>query len=517
MPGASVSAMSHEHDTMKCSAIVFLASFAIMAIEIVAGRILAPFLGVSLYTWTSIIGVVLAGISLGAWLGGVIADRYPRFSTLGWVLLLAGVAAFSISPFAGILSGTYLSGNLMARTVFVTALIFLVPSCLLGMVSPIAVKLALVDVEGTGSVAGTLYAISTAGSILGTFATGFFLISYLGTRNLLFFTGILLLLFALVLFHLRGTVRMLLLAAMLVLLWPLHYYGFAPPADPEMIFFKESDYYTIRVMKSSGNEKERLVTLYLDQLTHSCSDLGDPSNLQYRYIRSYREIVEWRAGSRKAFNTLSIGGGGYTFPRFLEAKYPMARIDVVEIDPEITRVSKEYLGIAPASGIRTFNEDGRWFAMNHHERGTYDFIFLDAFNDLSIPYHLTTKEYALELKRLLAKEGLLVANVIDRFEKGSFLPAYIRTLEAVFGSGMVHLVTLGGDDRKGVDNRVVIANMGIDDAHRLADSLSGRKPADRISYVMPHRQLQDRLAGFCPPVLTDDHAPVDNLTAENFR
>jgi spermidine synthase len=503
---------------IKCGAVVFLASFSLMAIEIVAGRILAPFLGVSLYTWTSIVGVVLAGISLGAWLGGVIADRYPRFSTLGWILLFSAVTAFSISPLAGILGGTYFSGNLMFRTLFITAVVFLIPSCFLGMVSPISVKLALTGIEGTGSVAGTLYAISTAGSILGTFASGFFLISFLGTRNLLFITGLLLLLSALLLLELRKAMRTALLVAAFVLVCPFHYYRSGPRPNPDMIFFKESDYYTIRLMRSPGDDGERLVTLYLDQSTHSCSDLNDPFNLQYRYIRSYREIVGWRFGTEEAFATLSIGGGGYTFPRFLETKYPKARIDVVEIDPVVTRVSKQYLGVAPASRIRTFNEDGRWFVMNHEEQGTYDLILLDAFNDLSIPYHLTTREFALELKRLLAEDGLLVANVIDRFEEGSFLPAYIRTLESVFGTRMVHLITMGpAKDSKEIDNYVVIANMGIEDARMLTRGLCKTKPPDRVSYIMPYGELRDRLAAFRPTVLTDDYAPVDNLTAENFR
>ena len=214
---------------------------------------------------------------------------------------------------------------------------------------------------------------------------------------------------------------------------------------------------------------------------------------------------------------LFIGGGGYTFPRFIEATYPNAGIDVIEIDPAVTRVSREYLGLSRTSRIRTFNEDARWFVMNQRGEGGYDFIFEDAFNDLSIPYHLTTREFAVQLRRLLTKDGLLVTNVIDRFEKGSFLPSYVRTLEEVFGKGNVHLVTLGpSQDYMGVTNRVVVASPGNLDIEELGRALN-RLGEDRISYLMSQERLQDYLDEFHPVLLTDDYAPVDNLTAPNFE
>jgi spermidine synthase len=298
----------------------------------------------------------------------------------------------------------------------------------------------------------------------------------------------------------------------------LHRYDFNPVLDRETFFFKETNYYTIKLKGNHSNDKERLTTLYLDNLTHSCSDLADPFHLVYRYTRSYKEVVQWQAGNRERFKALFIGGGGYTFPRFIEARYPKAEIDVVEIDPEVTRVSQKYLGIAPNSKIRTFNEDGRWFVMNRKGEGEYDFILEDAFNDLSIPYHLTTKEFAMELKRLLKKDGLLLTNVIDRFERGSFLPSYIRTLEEVFGRGNVHLIVLGAlQDYRGVDNRIVVTSPQKVDVEALARGLDRLEESDRISYIMPQEKLQHRLDEFSPAILTDDYAPVDNLTAPNFR
>jgi spermidine synthase len=156
--------------------------------------------------------------------------------------------------------------------------------------------------------------------------------------------------------------------------------------------------------------------------------------------------------------------------------------------------------------------------MNRKGEGKYDLIFEDVFNDLSIPYHLTTKEFAIELKRLLKRDGLLLTNVIDRFEKGSFLPSYIRTLEEVFGRGNVHLITLGSfQDYMGVTNRVVVTSPQKLDIEDLSRSLNSLEESGRISYLMPQEQLQDFLRQFDPVVLTDDYVPVDNLTAPNFK
>jgi spermidine synthase len=499
----------------KSASIVFIASFATMVIEISAGRMLSPHVGVSLYTWTSIIGVVLAGVGVGAWAGGVVADRSPRFSTLGWVFFVSGLTILPIPLLVRLLGGAHFSGDLMARTLMMTTLIFFVPSLLLGMVCPVSVRIALKDVRQAGTVAGKIYSISAAGSIVGTFLAGFLLISLLGTRDLFAMMAALLLLLGTLLVARRGRTRLIGCCVLLLLLWPFYHFVLRAGRD-DLLLFKETNYYTIRLMKSTG--ENNLVTLYLDQLTHSCSDLDDPTNLVYRYTRSYAEILGWRIDKTQTFKTLSIGGGGYTFPRYLEAIYPKAAIDVVEIDPAITRLSREYMGISPSTRIRTFNEDARWFAMTHRDAGPYDFIFEDAFNDLSIPYHITTRESLLDVKRILSPRGLFIANVIDRFEAGSFLPAFIRTLEDVFGVGMVHMITLGSLDMDGgVENRLVVANLSEKEARDLAASLNGRAPERRISYVVPFSELQERLTRFHPQILTDNYVPVDNLTADNFR
>jgi spermidine synthase len=284
-------------------------------------------------------------------------------------------------------------------------------------------------------------------------------------------------------------------------------------------FFKESNYYTIKLkMDNRNGDESPLESLVLDHLIHSYTDLKDPFYLEYEYIRIYEEIVRWQARKRESLNALFLGGGGYTFPRFIDAKYPKAEIDVVEIDPEITRVGLKYLGISEAKHIRSFNEDGRWYVMNSKEKGKYDFVFGDAFNDLSIPYHLTTKEFAMQLKSLMKPDGLLMANVIDSFKKGRFMPSYIRTLEEVFGKGNVYLFTLGTNyDTMGISTYVVVASPQKLDIDDFVKTIKGKGKEEMTANVMPPDRLQQYLKEHPSVVLTDDYVPVDNLIAPIFE
>ncbi len=539
-----------QKEVIKANIVVFIASFCTLVIELVAGRIMAPYVGVSLYTWTSIIGVVLAGISIGAYLGGLLADRYPRPSTLGWLLLLSGVGAFSISPLTNLVGGAHFQTSLMVRILLITTIIFFGPACVLGMISPVVVKLTLNNLAKTGNVVGKIYAFSTLGSILGTFATGFFLVSWMGTRNILITMGIILILSGLIfgdfLGRKRGLAFFSLLLGIIFLVIPLagfygyaalrpeetsfatsplhalhkaYGYAFKPPLDEDTYFFKESDYYTIKLKRSTkGSRDNPLESLVLDHLVHSYTDLRDPLYLEYEYIRVYEEFVRWQAKKRKSFKALFIGGGGYTIPRYIEAKYPTAEMDVVEIDPEVTRVVHRYLGVSERTKIRSHNMDGRWFVMNCKEKGSYDFVFGDAFNDLSIPYHLTTKEFAMQLKDLLKPDGLLLANVIDSMRKGQFMPSYIRTLEEVFGKGNVHLITLSDDfENIGISTHVVVASPSRLDLDDFVRVVKKEKGDEMTSYVMPQDRLQKYLSQRRWIILTDDYVPVDNLIAPIFE
>ena len=499
-------------EVVKAVLVVFVASFCTMVIELVAGRIMAPYVGVSLYTWTSIIGVVLAGISIGAYLGGILADRYPTPKTLGWLLFASGLAALSISPLTGAVASWQLETSLMLRILAVTAIIFFLPATLLGMISPVVVRLSLDRLERSGNVVGKIYAFSTLGSILGTFATGFFLISWMGTRNILLLMSLILIVSS-PLFggaFLKRRVLMILFPILFVSLWAVHDQAFTKQRDDHSYFFKETDYFTIE-LKETEKDGRPLMSVVLDNLIHSFVDLKDPLHLQYGYERTYADLIVWKAGENPEFRALIIGGGGYTFPRYLEARFPRARIDVVEIDATLTELAYEHLGLSRNTRIRSFNGDARWTLMNFREKGVYDFIFGDAFNDLSIPYHLTTKEFGDLLRSLLKPDGLLIANVIDDFQKGLFMPSYVRTLGEVFGRGKVALVADTPFEEMGISTMIVAASQSD-----LPWKEAGKQNPGHC-YVVSPRDLEERLKDRPALVLTDDYAPVDNLTAPIFE
>lgn len=510
---------------VRAAIVVFVASFCTLVIEIVAGRVLAPHVGISLYTWTSIIGVVLAGISLGAWAGGALADRRPHASTLGWLLAAAGLTALLIVPATsllgaddGLLTELGLAMTLLSRVVLLSFLLFFLPSFFLGMISPVAVKIAVRDLASAGSVVGRLYAFSTLGSILGTFVTGFYLIPSFGTRSTLLGIGAILIAAAIGLGDLFGrrgrAVALLAVAAAGAQagVWP----GAIPPPyqDPLRqpgatgeIHREESAYYTIVVDRTIRRDNGSPIhALHLDHLVHSYADVDDPTHLEYGYLEFFRQIVDATAKETLAFRMLFVGGGGYTLPRLVDLQYPSAAVDVVEIDPAVTRVAHRYFGLPRESSITTYNADARWFAMNA-EGDRYDVIFIDAFNDLSVPYHLTTREHTEDLRHLLRPEGALAANVIDDYRNGRFLASYVKTVEAVFGEGNVAVLLEESSDRENDRSTFVVVA-----SRQLRSLLARMNPIDVVHGEELRTYLRDRRA----IVLTDDYAPVDNMLAPLF-
>ena len=498
-----------KREVVGAAAIVFVASFCLLVIELVAGRILAPDVGVSLYTWTSIIGVVLAGISIGAWAGGALADRYDPRSLLPILLLVSSAASFAIVPISNLAGSEAFPAphdSLMLRVLTLAALIFFLPSAILGTISPVAVKMALRDLAQTGHVVGRIYAVSTVGSILGTFATGFFLIARFGTKAILIGVAAVLLVCALV--TLAGARRKGAVIALLPILVgcavATQHFGYLNrPLEDSYKYYKETNYYTIRVEERTRIDGAgKLETLVLDQLVHSLNDPADPCFLAYSYLRVFHDLILWKAQSGQPVNLLFLGGGGYTLPRCVEQTIPSAHITVAEIDPGVTATAYNYLALRRDARIQTFNGDARWFLMRSNDR--YDIIFGDAFNDISVPYHLTTREFVRLQKDHLLPGGALAVNVIDNVPSGDFLPSYLRTIESVFGRGNTRVLGEKEGYARGAQSTLVVVagNLGF----QLTDN----------ALAVPQQDLDDAFRRGRWTILTDDYAPVDNLVAPLF-
>jgi spermidine synthase len=543
--------------------IVFVSSCCTLILELVAGRILAPFIGVSLYTWTSIIGVVLAGISLGNYLGGRIADRWPRRRTLGILLVAGGLASLAILPLIAIATAiptgdlvdpsNRLGGvlpfdrasALILRIVVITTLIFFPPSLILGMVSPVVIKLTLRDLAHSGGVVGKIYALSTLGSIVGTFATGFVLVQLLGTRMIVLGVGVVLLLMAAAFGDLLRVGKAAVpLAAGLVLV------GFLVPARNVKAYgcfdqnaaslecvqrsvkdgwdqatstgcLHETAYYCIRVAdQPEASDHQTVKELVLDHLVHSYNSLEDPNFLEYGYIKVYAEIADYLAQRvpNQAIRVLYVGGGGYTLARHIEATYPNARQEIMEIDPGVTQTVYEHLGVDPrTTNITTYNVDARLMLNQLETRnaGQYDLIIGDAFNDLSIPYHLTTKEFDQEVKVLLKDDGFYLALVIDKLRGGKFMPAYTDTVLQVWPA--VQVLADSEPWQSTAPSTYVVAAGNVAVAPERLATIHGQGPGgSSVTRIMPGELMHQWLDDARAPALTDDYAPVDNLIAPVF-
>jgi len=485
------------------SALVFLSSGCIMVIELVASRLIAPRVGVSLYTWTSVIGVILAGISIGNYIGGRLADRYASSALLGLVFALASLSTLSIlwlnndlhelripahAPFAVYIL-VYIAG------------VFLLPSLVLGCVSPIIVKLSLKNLQRTGRTVGKIYAWSSVGSIAGTFLTGFVLISALGTKTTVMMVAGLLMLLAL--WFLtdttwpRAVARALLLLGLFGgLIWALDHSGFL---RSECLV--ETDYFCINVYETEKDERT-VRELLLDRLVHSYSDIDDPTFLAYGYEQTYAAAIEPLARRNPALSAFFIGGGGYTFPRYLETLFPQSHLVVAEIDPGVTEVAYDYMGLPRDTRVETFNMDARNYLARYAAPDSFDVVFGDAFNDFSVPYHLTTLEFDRLVDRALKPHGLYMVNIIDGGMYGRFFRAYVRTLQQVMR--YVAVIPSSQDWRTSVRTTFVI----LGSQEPLV--LDGLPPEYQ---PLGEEELESYLAEEPPLILTDDYVPVDNLIA----
>jgi hypothetical protein len=470
--------------------LAFIGSACTLVIELIAGRIMAPYIGVSLYTWTSVIGVVLAGMSAGNFAGGFVADRFASRRTLALIFVAGGVASLTILVVTQAVAGATFGVSFLPRIVLSIAVIFFLPSFVLGMVSPMVVKLALANLERSGHVVGTIYASSTVGSIVGTFVTGFWLISWIGTRKIvwlvattLLMTGILIVLFD----RSRRRAAELVSTALAMGIFGVTAVAwtrgqFAAPCDVE------SNYYCIKVF-TSGESGHSARILMLDRLIHSYVVLDDPRALDYGYEHAYANLTEAHAAGREEIDALFLGGGGYTFPRYVEAVYPH-------------------------SSIRSFNADARMFLTEWIDPKKYDFIYGDAFNDLTIPFHLTTVEFNRIIAARLKPDGVYLSNIIDKFEGGEFLKAEANALSVVFP--YVYIFGRGEDflpfDR---NTYVLMASREPLDRVKLDAITSSQDPTSRTT-ALSEARMKEYLNSGRALTLTDDFVPVDQLLARLF-
>ncbi|MDP8977744.1 MAG: fused MFS/spermidine synthase [Actinomycetota bacterium] len=476
--------------------VVFFASAAVLVLEILAGRLLAPYVGVTLQTYTGIIGTVLAGISLGSWYGGKVADRIDPRRLLGPILVAGGVLSLLTGPLVALFGAGLVGGGPVA-VVLLAFVGFFAPAAVLSAVTPTVAKLQLDSLGETGSVVGRLSALGAAGAIVGTFVTGFLLVAAAPTRPLIAGVGLALLVAgAVVWWRLRrrvdraptGVALVALLAAGLSL-------SVAGPCDAETV------YYCARVVRDEQNPSGRV--LWLDTLRHSYVDLRDPERLAFSYAQVFGDVLSTLKPPGTPLDALHIGGGGFTFPRYLARTRPGSDSVVLELDPGIVEIARRDLGLRTGPHLRVRVGDAR-VGVRRQPDDAYDLVIGDAFGGLAVPWHLTTVEFLSQVHRTLRPDGVYLLNLIDYPPLG-FARAEAATLRRVFD----HVAVVAPDARlrgRLGGNFVLVASDAPIDTAGIRRAGAARGGDERIL----SGAALDRFAGGAP-VLTDDYAPVDQL------
>lgn len=479
--------------------IVFVCGAVVMILEMVGSRVLAPYLGTSIVVWTSLIGIILGALSVGYWWGGKLADKRPTHKVLSLIILLA---AFFISGIA--LSKSFILSFLQQYTDHVhvgsivsTLLLFAPPSVLLGMVSPYAVRLKMKHVQESGKTVGNLYAISTMGSIFGTFLAGFVLIAFLGSTTILFVLSLTLGGASIAAFlgdKLLKAAAMALFALLLVC--GNAYESYLASLDFHDI---DTDYNRIFIYKSIDAKTSRPMWVMVTnpKATQSAMYLDDHLELALSYTKYYELARHFVPGMK---GVLMLGGGGYSFPKYALHKFAQMCMDVVELDPQVTSLARRFFALGDDARLRIFHEDARTFLNRSREK--YDVILSDTFNShYSIPFHLTTLETVKRLHDLLTEGGVVLVNILSSIEgkRGRFLRAEYWTFKAVFPQVYLFPVAAPEDGARWQNVMLVALKSPSNPGDDTID--------DDIAQMLAHRWTKSIPADV--PILTDDYSPLD--------
>ncbi|MCP4643982.1 MAG: spermidine synthase [bacterium] len=506
-----------------------VAQATLMGIEIAAGRLLSRAFGQSLYTWTTTIGVVLAGMSVGAWLGGRMADRHPSNRELAKLLVLGSMASVGVP----ILLMFWSSGRALALAgwpggiVLFAAVLVGPASVLLGATAPVIARRALDAGALPGRTVGRVYAAGAVGSVVGTFVTGYWLIAVVGTLRVFVVAGVTLALLALAFSRKsRGGVAWagICVTLMVVSVLPgtgpqriAQAFGLRETPPEIATYTAESAYSYIQVR--TRLDKPDFREMALDALIHGEIQLDKPLDLVGAYHRVYAAALDEIFPPGQPLHTFTVGGGGYVFPRYLEWTRPGGYAEVAEIDPAVTEAAHVAMALPRDTAIRIAHTDARnrvaelaSAARADHELRRFDCVFGDSFSHFIVPPHLTTHEFVMDCADLLKDDGIYMLNAIDLAEAGRFVGAVVATCRSVFPHVYVFGPEAGGEIR--TTYVVVSSKRPLDLAGTPLIPTYNSPIHERLLTPDEVDALVERAGGL---VLTDDFAPVEQLLAPLAR
>ena len=498
-----------QHTAPLLRLLVFVGGFSSIGVELTMSRLIAPYFGSSTFIWASLIGLTLTFLALGYYVGGRAADRWPHASLLYIVMAVAAVAVAAI-PLAArpLLLGSLeafsaLDAGAFYGTLVGTLLLLAVPVTLLGFVSPFAIRLKLVDVDSAGNTAGSLYALSTLGSIAGSFLPVLLLIPWLGATATLVTLSLLLLLPALaglLILRARATAAVLAIIALAVPAVTLAASAGIRPADRgTLLHEEESAYNYIQVVDENGahelilNEGRAVHSIYNpDQLL-----TGGP----WDYFMAAPLLVTDTPDPAPE-NALIIGLAGGTTARQLTAAFGPIPITGVEIDPSIVDVGRRYFGLDDLANLSVEVEDGRYALRTTSDN--FDLIGIDAYRQPYIPFQLTTREFFQEVQSHLRPGGVAVINAGRTQTDFRLVNALAATLRDVFP----HVVAV---DVGRYNNTMLIASDSPLSADALPVNVATLPPDSPVREVNRWIAESGNTREIQPGglVFTDDHAPVE--------
>jgi spermidine synthase len=478
--------------------IVFVVGTSILGAEIAAARLLAPYFGASTIVWANTIGIVLVALSIGYWYGGRLADRNPTREGMYRIVLLSGLllaaVPFVADPFLGVavdaldsISAGAFVGSLLGVTVLVAT-----PVLVSGAVAPYALRLAVGDVAEAGTVSGRLYAISTVGSLLGTFTSALLFIPLIGTRRTFILFGLLLVMLAV-----WGLARSRLLAVPAVmaflLIIPLGTVKGETEAGARVIHEADTEYQYARVVERLDGT--RVLELNEGQAVHS---LRRPNSYLTDNVWDEYMILPFAAQDRPPQQIAILGNAAGTTARAYGHYFPNTKIDGVEIDGELTEIGRRYFDMR-SPGLTTHTADARPFLRRTKKR--YDAIFVDAYRQPYIPFYLATREFFELARDRLRPGGVVVVNAGH--------PEGSDDLEKVLSATMASVFPTVLRDPSQAVNTLLLGTAGSGSAQRLRDNAASLPPDLRPLALEAAGRVTPRLRG--GRVYTDDVAPVEWL------
>lgn len=481
----------------KLETIVFLGGAIGMGLELIAARVLSPYVGSSNVVWTSIIGIILVSMSLGYWLGGKNADKGANLNQLSNILLYAALATSAI-PLLETCVVKILAGiipNLIVSAILCAIIVFSIPSFILAMISPYAVKIKSKEETEIGSLSGKISSLSTIGSIVGTFLMGFVLIPNIGVSNINISVTIILVVMSIIARENKETkeiwrnIFVICIMMMLLIIGKIVF----KINNPDILLDTDSQYSRIWV-KQIETQKATYKTLQVDRGLESYIDT-ETGEMGAKYLRYY-DLFEYF--NKDAKSTLLIGGAAYTYPIHYLQKYNDKTIDVVEIDDKMPQIAVEQFGLnINDERLKTYSQDGRSYL--NYNKNKYDTILVDAFKGTNAPFELTTYEALTNAKNMLNENGVVITNIISALdgENAKFIEYEYTTYKAVFDDVKIYKVVNMENDS--IQNLILVGVKGNPEKNNSKSEEYAQYLNMQIANLKMDKQ-----------VVTDDFAPIGN-------